>query len=765
MKNRILMAILLPCVAVATIIAVWATTNFVPPLLGFIQKRTDASLELVTELGLEKCENSFNYLLDLRLEEDERMIGSLKRETLLEITSLSEQFEKIHLVVLDMNGAVISSSTQPQGASAMVMNQIDISGKIVQQTIFNNPARVVTFYFPFWRWYVVGYIFEEDYSAPLLMARRVIFGGTFAILLAIIATAGLTFYFRVNQPLKRIVQASGKVARGEFHKVATAGNDEIAQVAAAFNSMVSSLETGHQRLDETLSALRESEELYRVVTENSLSHILLIHKGEIVFANQRSLNDSGYSMPEILGRSALDLIHPDFQAEVRKLVRNRITDRRLIRPIECRYLTKSGEARWVELTVVPTTYQSEIVVLIQSADITQRKAAYDDQRRLETKLRQAQKMEAIGTLAGGIAHDFNNILSPIVGYSQLLMLDLPQGGLKHQYANSILTAGLRASELVNQILAFSRQSDQEKVLVEVQNILQEVLRLSRSIIPTSIEILQDIQDDCGSVQADPTQLHQVAMNLITNAYHAVDESSGKISLSLKEVILEDVEMLESSLEPGVYAMVSVSDNGTGISAEVMERIFDPYFTTKGKSKGTGLGLAIVYGIIKEHSGDIKVYSEPGEGTTFTVYLPVVTEPKVVDPEESREDLQKGTEHILLVDDEEPVLDIGREMLEKLGYKVSVFTNSMQALEAFTKHGETFDLVITDMTMPDLTGTELATKILAMKADMPIIMCTGLDRQVSKVKVEEIGVKWFMRKPFFIEELATAIRRVLGDGKD
>ncbi|MBI5895641.1 MAG: PAS domain S-box protein, partial [Desulfobacterales bacterium] len=250
-------------------------------------------------------------------------------------------------------------------------------------------------------------------------------------------------------------------------------------------------------------------------------------------------------------------------------------------------------------------------------DITDRKKAAEEKVRLEARLTQAQKMEAIGALAGGIAHDFNNILHPMIGYSELLREDLPAGSPQRQYLDEIISSGLRAKDLVQQILAFSRQSEQKPMPVRIQTVLKEVIQLSRSTIPSTIEIVQDIQKDCPHVLADPTQLHQIAMNLIINAFHAMENTGGRIAIGLRaEVLGKQAAPAEANLAPGRYARLSVSDTGCGISPVIMGKIFEPYFTTKKIGKGTGLGLAVVYGIVKEHHGDIKVFSEVGKGTTF-----------------------------------------------------------------------------------------------------------------------------------------------------
>ncbi|MCP3871819.1 MAG: GAF domain-containing protein, partial [Desulfobacteraceae bacterium] len=288
-------------------------------------------------------------------------------------------------------------------------------------------------------------------------------------------------------------------------------------------------------------------------------------------------------------------------------------------------------------------------------EIIDRKLEEAKKQKLELKLQQSQKMESIGTLAGGIAHDFNNLLYPIIGFSEMLKEDLPPDSPEYDSAQEIFNAGRRGGELVKQILAFSRQTEHKLSPVRFQKILKEVCKLTRSTIPSDIKIHHDIQKDCGLIMAEATQLHQIAMNLITNAYHAVEKTSGEISIQLKEITLDNDDLKDSPLQSGQHVMLSVSDNGVGIPREIMNNIFEPYFTTKEKDKGTGLGLAVVYGILTEHKGDIKVYSEVGKGTTFNIYLPLMRKSTEAVSTEKELNKQTGTESILLVDDEESVV--------------------------------------------------------------------------------------------------------------
>jgi len=348
--------------------------------------------------------------------------------------------------------------------------------------------------------------------------------------------------------------------------------------------------------------------------------------------------------------------------------------------------------------------------------------------------------------------------------AEMLMEDLPEDSLEYENANEIFHAGKRAGDLVKQILAFSRQSEHKMIPVRVQNVLKEVLKLCRSTIPSNIKILQDIQQNCGLVMADPTQIHQIAMNLITNASHALENKNGVIDIELKELTLKKNDLSDSELQPGPHIRLSVSDNGIGMTQSTIRKIFEPYFTTKEKGKGTGLGLAVVYGIIKNHAGDIKVYSEVGKGTTFIVYLPLMEKTSEIQEQDQSERMPTGTERILLVDDEVSVAKLESQMLSRLGYDVTVRTDSEEALNTFKSNSDSFDLVISDMTMPHMTGDQISEKILSIKSDIPIIICTGFSERINREQAEIIGVQGFLLKPVVKSDMAQMVRKVLDEVK-
>ena len=385
-----------------------------------------------------------------------------------------------------------------------------------------------------------------------------------------------------------------------------------------------------------------------------------------------------------------------------------------------------------------------------------------DLKKLETQLQQAQKMEAIGTLAGGIAHDFNNILGGIIGYAELAKMKAPEGSNIIAYLDKMIKSSDRAADLIKQILTLSRRHKQKQRPVQVRHIIKETLSLLRATLPTTIEIRQDLAKDAGVVNADPTQMHQVIMNLATNAGHAMQKDGGVLEVTLANVELDDLSAEKHlDLAAGSYLRLTVSDTGHGMTAEIMERIFDPYFTTKDTGEGTGLGLSVAHGIVKTHGGTITVYSEPGEGTIFHVYLPLILEEER-EVKESEEPLPTGTERILFIDDEEALVEIGGQILEQLGYEVVAEKSSVQALELFRAEPDRFDLVITDMTMPHMTGDKLAQALMKIRPQIPIILCTGHSGLVSEEKAQEIGIKAFVMKPLVMRNLAETVRKALDE---
>jgi PAS domain S-box-containing protein len=447
-----------------------------------------------------------------------------------------------------------------------------------------------------------------------------------------------------------------------------------------------------------------------------------------------------------------------------------------------RQMLVSGETRrneeWVDypdgrhvlLDTLKTPYYSPdgtVLGLIGvSRDITERKKTEEEKEKLEAQLRQAQKLEAIGTLAGGIAHDFNNILFAILGNADIAEIEISRNHFPSDELKEIKTAGIRARDLVKQILSFARKAEQERMAMRPISIIKEVLKLLRSTLPTTIEIRQDLRDPDASIIADPSEMHQLLMNLCTNAGHAMMKKGGVLEVSQRIInVAEEFAENIPNLRPGPHLLLTIRDTGEGMTPEVMEHIFEPFFTTKGKAEGTGMGLAVVHGIVISLGGAVQVSSEQGHGSSFTIYLPLVAQEKRQDDAVTAQDaLPPGKqEHILVVDDDKMITVLLEKTLTDLGYRVTTRTSSLEALAIFRIQPEKFALLITDQTMPQMTGDELASEILAIRPDLPIILCTGFSQTVSSEMAKLIGIREYLTKPVMKNELAVAVRRLLDTG--
>ncbi len=418
--------------------------------------------------------------------------------------------------------------------------------------------------------------------------------------------------------------------------------------------------------------------------------------------------------------------------------------------------TAKGHPLWVRVVGHPKFKDGNCVIMkgiIQN--IT-------EQKKMEGQLQQAQKLESIGNLAGGIAHDFNNILSSIIGYTELALDDVQKGSNIEDNLQEVYTAGKRAKDLVKQILAFARQSDEERKPVRVDTIAKEVLTLIRSTIPTTIEVKEKIESR-SLIMGNPSQVHQLFMNLCTNAAQAMENTGGILEIRLTDEKHNDSSSTLLGLNAGNYMKITVSDTGSGISPDIIGSIFEPYFTTKGVGEGTGMGLAMVHGLVETYGGEITVDSELGQGTTFSIYLPVTKKSESCRQYE-KEALPSGTDRILLVDDELPIVKMGSQVLERLGYRVTIRTSSFEALELFRSKPDDFDLVITDMTMPNMTGDKLAIEMKKIRPEIPVILCTGYSKKVSDETASEIGIKAFAYKPIVKADLAKTVRKVLDEAK-
>jgi PAS domain S-box-containing protein len=514
-------------------------------------------------------------------------------------------------------------------------------------------------------------------------------------------------------------------------------------------SVVSMLDiTDRKRAEEELALLA-------TVIEQAAEGITITDKhGTVQYANPAFERISGYTREEMIGQNHRILKNSTqdggLPAEMRDtLARGDVWSGHMINE------KKDGTTYKVEVSVSPIRDKTGAIMhyVAIERDVTH-------EAELETQLHQAQKMEAIGTLAGGIAHDFNNILAAIMGYAEMALYDVTEGTQGRRNLEQVLKAGYRGKDLVKQIITFSRRSEQERRPMRVSPIAKETLKLLRASLPTTIEIRQNIKAQSGMVLADPTHIHQVLMNLCSNAAYAMREKGGVLEIRLSDVdVSSDGAASHLELDPGPYVKLTVSDTGHGMDRATIERIFDPFFTTKKPGEGTGMGLAVVHGIVKSCGGAIVVDSDPGKGTAFEVFFPRIegdslTEADLVAP------MATGNERILFVDDEEDLVDMAQQMLERLGYSVVATTSSLEALEVFKAQPDHFALVITDQTMPHMTGADLAKELMRIRPDIPIILCTGFSEVISAEEAKTLGIREFVMKPFATREIAEIARHVL-----
>ncbi len=495
--------------------------------------------------------------------------------------------------------------------------------------------------------------------------------------------------------------------------------------------------------------------LETAIEQSPESIVITNKKAEIQYVNPAFEKITGYSRREIIGKNPRILQSGKqdkaFYAELwRTLTQGDVWRGRLINK------KKNGAIFDEDASITPVKNKDGKVshYVAVKRDVT-------EEVKLKAQLQRAQEMEAIGVLAGGIAHDFNNILYPIIGYAEICVEDLKADSKNREYVQEILTAAKRAQDLVKQILLFSRQTSEERKPVQIKLILKEILKLIRASLPSTIEIRQNIDSD-SLIVADPVEIHQILMNLFTNAYHAMREQGGILDISLSDASLTQQDVsLNKRLKPGPYIKLKVRDTGPGMSRLLIERIFEPYFTNKEKDDGAGLALSMVHGIVTNLKGDITVSSEIGEGTTFTVFIPridaFIPETQIT----AVADLPTGSEQILVVDDERVICKMARNVLQRLGYRVTTFTDSLAALEAFEQAPDHFDLLITDMTMPRMTGVELAQKVLRTRPEFPILLITGYSHLVNKETASSCGFRKVVMKPIIKKDLAQAVHDALG----
>ncbi|HYE75598.1 MAG TPA: PAS domain S-box protein, partial [Blastocatellia bacterium] len=499
------------------------------------------------------------------------------------------------------------------------------------------------------------------------------------------------------------------------------------------------------------------EHRFRALIEHSADGIAVIDaENNILYLSPSVATVEGYEPEELIGRNGLENTHPEDLPYVDNIVEQLVANPGVPIPVLWRRRHKKGHWIWLEGVATNLLHDPAVKGIVTNyRDVTERKRA-------EEMLLRSQKLEALGTLAGGIAHDFNNVLLAISGNAALAIADLPQDHKAQESLSEIIKAASRASEMIKRILAFSSPHDQQHEVVHIQSIIEEALKLLRPTIPARIELRTNFASDIPLISADSTKIHQITINLATNAAHAIGTREGLIEFQLETINVGKDLALTPGLNEGRYIRLKVDDNGCGMDRATMNRIFDPYFTTKSAGQGTGLGLSVVHGLVKSLGGSINVYSQPDKGTSFHLYFPIPTE--TIHTTDNKTDSNKKNivghhERILYVDDEESLVTLITRTLKRLGYHVTGFSNPFEALEAFRSCSDEFDVVITDLSMPGLSGFELARELMAIRPNIPIIMTSGYLRPEDQEAASHIGIRELILKPDTVDELGQALDRI------
>jgi PAS domain S-box-containing protein len=697
-------------------------------------------------------------------------LGALTTEYFADLQSAMRFGKQGYAVIVDRNGAIIAHPDPSWQAAMQDVSSLEPVRRMMAGETgvlrFSSPllaAEMIAGFTtaPRTGWGVMMLQPVAELEAHVGQVKRAVWS---VICLALLATALLSVLVArlLAAPLRRIGLVAERFANGAYD-ARVSGREafytcETANLAAQFNTMA-------DEVNDSWQAQRKSEEQFREFAQIAADWFWETDLQQVfTYISPPSVPDRQWDPGVILQHHRREHIIGDPEGKVVALIQSYMDHEVPFDNIEYQVLGSDRQPVSVSVAGRPMRNADGVVVGYRGVarDITEQLATQAQLRQAQhnERLRQAHKMEAIGTLAGGIAHDFNNILNAILGYTELTLYELSLTLKSRRNLQEVLTAGKRAKELVQQILTFSRKSDWERKPLNLHLVVKEVLKLLRASLPTTIEIFQDISEDAGPVLADATQMHQVLMNLCANAEYAMRECGGLLQVRLDAVEVDATFAAHNPpLCPGAHVRLTVQDTGPGMPPEILERVFEPFFTTKDVGQGSGMGLAVVHGIVHNHHGAITVQSAPGYGTTFAIYLPRVNI-TAVDEDLLEEAIPNGKGYILFVDDEDMLAVWGQEMLEHLGYDVVIRTNGSQALEAFRMTPYGFDLVITDQTMPSMTGDMLARELRDIRPDIPIILCTGFSHTIDAERARTQGINAFLMKPLTARDLALTVQRVL-----
>ena len=762
--KRIVFLLLVPVVIVGISIAGILTHYLHEPTESFLIKNLEANLRIAAKLGLGVCETHFNQLLDMRLEDNIEMNAALKTEAMEQIKAISRQFPNIHMLVLKEKQTILVSSLDYDDHTWRLPDYYGDNDAIIDTSLGQNSIKAHIQYFPFWDWHIISFIHEADFLAPINMARLVIYLSTIGVLVAVLLTLVIVFHFSVRLPLNRLIEATEAISKGDLEPIETAPENEIGQLTAFFNNMVGSLKKKTEEASDLINQLKESEARYRVLVELSPEAIFVQQDGVVKYVNRRGARNFGAADPqEMIGMRVMDLIHPDYRGIVRSRISKAYDERATVPAQELKCLKLDKTVIDVISSGTYLDYSGKPAMLSVIRDITQQKRAERILRESEEKQARSKKMESLGLLAGGVAHDLNNVLSGIVSYPELILMDLPEDSKFRKSIETIQDSGKRAAAIVHDLLTVARGVATSKEPLNLNDLVNayldspEFLKL-KQLFP-SVSVRTDLESDLFNISGSLVHYRKVLMNLVSNAVEAI-QGGGEIRIKTMNRYIDRPLRGYDDVTIGEYAILSVTDNGSGISPEDLKHIFEPFYTKKvmGRS-GTGLGLAMVWNIVQDHNGYIDVRTSHN-GTTFELYFPITRADLVEkDLPVSIEEYKGNGETILVVDDVKSQQEIACQMLEKLGYVTTAVSSGEEAVEYLQTNS--VDLILLDMIMdPGMNGRETYRLIKKTHPDQKAIIVSGFAHTEDVKKAQEFGAGQYLRKPVSFGELGVAVKAEL-----
>jgi PAS domain S-box-containing protein len=770
--DSLLCRLLLPIVIFGALFSLLLSLYLVPPLISLLEKRADQTITHTAQLAMNICEERLNQMLVLRLEENQEMNSASKKEAIAEIKKIAQIFPVIKILIFDNDGLLQGSSFaipshNPEDLLHILTNRKELhdvfQGELFGETILFKPH-----YFPFWRWHIVSFTTENEYYAPIIMAKNIVQFGAFGTMLAVIGSMVFLFLLRISYPLQKIIKATEDVRKGRFVKVNLQGKSEVERLAQAFDHMIETLETERNQIRRIMDNLQESEEKYRLLTENSLTLVFVLHNDQFVYANSAAASFFQIAGMELQGKDLYSL----FTEEQASLLRNRLElllqNYSTVEHFELQYHTPSGEQTWLEIQAALIPFRKTSSILVHAQNISLRKEMEFEQEIWRRKVSRSEQMEMLGTLAGGVAHDLNNILGGIVSYPEFLLQTMDPMDPLYSPLQTIHKSGTKAAAIVQDLLTLTRRGVLVTEVILLQDIVDEYLSSPEfsnlcSFFP-NIRLVTHFSPDILPIVGSPHHIAKSLMNLVTNAAESMPHG-GEILISIQNKYIESPIAGFEDMIPGQYVTLMVKDDGEGISSEDFDKIFEPFYTKKvmGRS-GTGLGMSVVWGTVKDHNGAVDIFSRKGTGTSITLYFPASMKTHELKQEKEQMLLVSGNgERILVVDDVEEQRDLAASILKSLGYRVESVDSGESAVSKI-KESE-YDLVLLDMIMdPGMDGLTTYRKILQYKPSQKAIIISGFSETERVRNTMALGAGLYLKKPYEVKELAAAVQNELQSKK-